>query len=130
MKSDQQKPPLSAGEGIEGWLKQVLGHIVVKRTLSVAHRVLVQPAAPLRERPVKKFLGLPTQRSPLDHRETPFELVLLAGDQRPIVFRAEHLAERRDVPEKRTRWLHILDQTPQFNQRVLHRCRREQQHRR
>src|SRR5713226_7558287 len=125
MESDQQKPPLSAGERIQGRLKEVLGHIVVERPLSVTHRVLVQPAASLRERPVKKFLGLPTERPPLDHRETSFELVLLARDQRSIILRAEHFAERRDVPEESARWLHVLHQAPQFGERVLHWCRGE-----
>src|SRR5208282_1861868 len=53
--------------------------------------------------------------------------MLLARDQRSIILGAEHFAERRDVTEKRTCWLDILDQAPQFDERVLHRRRGEQQ---
>ncbi len=115
---------------MQGRFKEVLGYIVVERLFSVTHCVLVQSAASLRERPVKKFLRLAAQSPPLDHRETSFELVLLTRDQRSIILRAEYFAERRDVPEKRARWLHVLDQAPQFSERVLHRCRSEQQNRR
>ena len=60
----------------------------------------------------------------------PLQLVLLAGDQRPVVLAAEHLAEGRDVPEQRARRLHVLHEAPQLGERVLHRRRREQQDRR
>src|ERR1700722_10346044 len=53
--------------------------------------------------------------------------MLLARHQRSIVLGAEHFAERRDVTEKRTCWLDILDQSPQFDERVLHRRRGEQE---
>ena len=99
MKPDQQKPPLSPREGIEGRLKQVFGDVVIERPFVVAHRVFVEPAAPLREGPVKKFLGLTAQSPPLDHREASLEFVLLARDQRSVILRTEHLAECRDVAE-------------------------------
>ena len=127
---DQQKSPLSTGEGIQGRFQKVFGHIVVERPFSVAHGVLVQPAAPLSERPVKKLLGL-AAKCPLENdRETPLELVLLASDQSSIVFVTEHFAERRDVPEQSARRLNVLHQAPQFDEGVLHRSRSEQQHRR
>ena len=61
VESDQQKPPLSAGKGIQGGFQKIFGHVVVERSFRLAHRVFVQPAAPLRERPVKKFLRLAAQ---------------------------------------------------------------------
>src|SRR6516225_9552662 len=105
MKSNQQKPSLTTCECEQRRLKQVFGHIVVERSLVVAHRIFVQPAPPLREWPVEKLLGLPAQSPPLNHRETTFELVLLAGNQGPVVVGAEHLPKRRDVPEQRARRL-------------------------
>jgi hypothetical protein len=80
-------------------LKKILGHVIVERTLGVAHRILVQPAAPLRERPVEKLLGLPAQGPLKNNRETPLKLVLLATDQRSIILVAKDLAKCGNVAE-------------------------------
>ncbi len=130
MKADQQQPALPAGEGEQRRLEQVLGHVVVERPFVVAHRVLVEPAPALGERPVEELLRLPAQRPLEHHGEPPLQLVLLAGDERAVVLGAEHLAEGRDVAEQRAGRLDVLHQPPQLGERVLHRRRREQQDRR
>ena len=130
VESDEEQTPLTAGECVQRGLEKVFGNIVVKRTLVVAHRVLVQPAAPMHERPIEKLLRLAAESSPENHRKAPLKLVLLAWNQRPVVVFTEHFAERRNVAQQRSRRLDVLHETPQFGQRVLHRCSREQQHRR
>ncbi len=109
METDQQKPSLSAGKGIDGRFEQVLGHVIIERPLGVTHRVLVQSAAALCERAVEKFLGLAAQSPSLDHRKASFELMLLAWNQQSIVLRAEHFAKRHNVSKKCACWLDVLD---------------------
>ena len=92
------------------------------RPLSVAHRVFVQSTAASCERAVEKFLRLTAQSPSLDQREASFELMLLTWNQRSIVLRAEDFAKRHDVSKKCAGWLHVLDQAPQLNEGVLHRC--------
>src|SRR5690349_8875566 len=107
MESDQKESTLPAGEGEQRRLEQVRGHIVVERPFVAAHRVLVEAAAPLRERPVEKLLGLAAQRA-LEHPgEAPLELVLLPGNQRPVILRAEDSAKSVDVTEQSTRRLDV-----------------------
>ena len=67
VKADQEQPPLATGEGVQRRLQEVLGHVVVERPLVVAHRVLVEPAAALRERSVEELLRLTTERALEDH---------------------------------------------------------------
>ena len=112
VESDQQEPALSAGERVERRLEQILGHIVIERPFVGAHRVLVETAPPLRERPLEELLRLPPQR-PLEHqREAPLELVLLPGDQTPVILVTEHPAERREIAEQSACRLDVLHQPP------------------
>ncbi len=103
---------MSTGESIQGGLQEVLRHVIIERPFVVAHRVLVEAASALRERPIEKLLCLTAQR-PLEYRrQPPLQFVLLAGDQGSVVFATEHLAERRNVPEQSARRFHILHEAP------------------
>ena len=130
VKADQEQSPLRPGEGVQRRLEQVLRHIVVERPFVVAHRVLVEPATALCERSVQELLRLTTEGALEDHAEAPLQLVLLARDERPVVVCAEDFSEGVDVPEQRARRLHVLHETPQLGERVLHRRGRQQQNRR
>ena len=127
---DEQETALPAGKREQRGLEQVLGHVVVERPFVDAHRVLVEPAPPLGERPVEELLGLAAERA-LEHPgEASLELVLLPGNQGAVVLGAEHLAEGRDVAEQSAGRLDVLHQAPELDQGVLDGGRREQENRR
>ena len=130
MEADEQQAPLRAGERVERWAQQVVGHILIQRALVIAHLVFVEAAAALGERPIEKLLRLAPERALQDHAEAPLQLVLLARNERAVVGRAEHAAERLDVAEQRAGRLDVLHEAPQLGQRVLHRRRGEQEDRR
>ena len=130
MEADEQQAALRPGERIERRAQQVVGHVLIERPLVVAHLVFVEAAAPLREGTVEKLLRLTPERALQDHAEAPLQLVLLAGDERAVVGRAEDAAERLDVAQQGAGRLDVLHEAPQLDQRVLHRRRREQEDRR
>ena len=129
VKPDQQQRALLAAEGVQARLEQVPGDVVVELPLLGAHHVFEQARLPPHERLAHELLRLPAQRALQDGAEPLLQLVLLPLGQHPIVRRAEDLAEGGQVAEQRARGVDVVHQAPQLGQRVLHRRRRQQQHR-
>jgi len=95
VKADQEQPTLAPRKCIQRRLKEVLGHVVVEGPLVAAHLVLVQSAVSLRERALQKLLGLAAQR-PLEHEaKATMQLMLLTGNERPVIVGTEDLPEGR-----------------------------------
>jgi hypothetical protein len=97
MEANQQQAPLSTGKCVKGRLEEVLGYVVIERSLILAHVVLVQPAAPCGKRPIQKFLCLTPKRALQHDCQSLLQLVFLPRHQGSVVLVAEDLPKRGDV---------------------------------
>jgi hypothetical protein len=128
MEADEQQAPLSAGKCVQRRLEEVFGDVIVERSLVLTHVVLVQSAPPLGEGPIQKFLRLAAQGALQHNRESALQFVLLPGHKDAIIVVTEDLPKCGNVAKQGTGGFHVLDQSPEFGQRVLHRRGCEQQH--
>ena len=131
VEAEQQQLARASLERAQPGPQQILGDVVVEGALGRTHAVLEQPGAATDERLVEKVLRLAPQRA-LHHSAKPaFEFLgLLGRDPASVAAGAEDLLEHRLRTEQRAAAVDVLDQRPQFGQRVLNRRRRQQQHRR
>ena len=131
VETQQEKLSRASLKGAQAGRQQIVRDIVIQLLLFRAHRVLVQLCPPADKGLVEEVLRLPSKRSLHHTAETSLQFcALLRNESTTVRFLAEQCLERGERPEQCPCRLDVMQQTPQFGQRVLEGGRREHQHRR